>query len=49
MQPLEDNDDIMHSTRFFLIDRNGDVIRLYDGLAVDQSPIQEDLLNVIED
>ncbi|GAK05761.1 cytochrome oxidase biogenesis protein Sco1/SenC/PrrC, putative copper metallochaperone [Geomicrobium sp. JCM 19037] len=41
VQPAED--DIMHTTYFFIVDPNNQVIRFYDGLADDVSPIVEDL------
>ncbi|BAD62769.1 SCO family protein [Shouchella clausii] len=47
VEEAQDGSDIIHSTRFFLVDPEGDVIRLYDGLAIDQSPIKEDLQNVL--
>lgn len=48
VQDLEDSDDIMHSTRFFLVDGEGNVIRRYDGLKADQTEIVEDLLKTVK-
>ncbi|WP_017726889.1 SCO family protein [Halalkalibacterium ligniniphilum] len=44
----ETDDDIIHSTSFFLIDGEGNVVRKYDGLASDQTEIVADLLDVVE-
>ncbi|MBM7631556.1 SCO family protein [Geomicrobium sediminis] len=41
VQPAED--DIMHTTYFFILDPDNQVIRFYDGLENDVSPIVEDL------
>lgn len=38
-----EEDDIIHTTGFFLIDPEGNVIRMYDGLENDTDPIVEDL------
>ncbi|SDI25833.1 SCO family protein [Alteribacillus bidgolensis] len=38
-----EQNDIIHSTKFFLIDPEGNVIRSYDGLENDADPIVEDL------
>ncbi|MCL7748183.1 SCO family protein [Halalkalibacter alkaliphilus] len=43
-----DGDDIVHSTRFFLVDPNGQVIRRYDGLQTNQDSIVEDLLETVQ-
>ncbi len=47
VQELEDSDDIMHSTSFFLVDPEGNVIRQYDGLKSDQTEIVEDLKQTV--
>ncbi|WP_158736094.1 SCO family protein [Alteribacillus sp. YIM 98480] len=38
-----EQDDIIHSTKFFLIDPKGNIIRSYDGLENDADPIVEDV------
>ncbi|MFB4162781.1 SCO family protein [Alteribacillus sp. JSM 102045] len=38
-----EQDDIIHSTKFFLVDPEGNIIRSYDGLENDVDPIVEDL------
>ncbi|WP_332634542.1 SCO family protein [Halalkalibacter flavus] len=43
-----DGDDIVHSTSFFLVDPNGQVIRRYDGLQTNQDSIVEDLLETVQ-
>ncbi len=47
VQALEDSDDIMHSTSFFLVDPEGKVIRKYDGMKSDQSEIIADLIKTV--
>lgn len=48
VQDIEDSDDIMHSTSFFLVDPEGNVIRKYDGLQVDQELIIADLIETVQ-
>lgn len=43
LEPLEDSDDIIHATAFFVIDEEGNIIRKYDGLNSDVKPYVEDL------
>lgn len=43
LEPLEDSDDIIHGTAFFVIDEEGNIIRKYDGLNSDVKPYVEDL------
>ncbi|MED1600997.1 SCO family protein [Alkalihalophilus pseudofirmus] len=43
VQDVEDSDEIMHSTSFYLVDPEGNVIRKYDGLQSDQTEIVKDL------
>ncbi|QDI90953.1 SCO family protein [Salicibibacter halophilus] len=38
-----DGNDIIHSTQFYLVDPNGQVIRQYDGMETDTEPIAEDI------
>ncbi|WP_054709406.1 SCO family protein [Bacillus sp. JCM 19041] len=40
--------DFLHSTRFFLINGEGDVVRAYDGMAMDLSDIKEDLIETVK-
>ncbi|KQL58952.1 MULTISPECIES: SCO family protein [Bacillaceae] len=50
LSPVEESQDgldIVHSTRFFLVDPAGDVVRMYNGLALDQSSIKEDLKTIL--
>ncbi|MFC0469344.1 SCO family protein [Halalkalibacter kiskunsagensis] len=47
VQNVEDSEDIMHSTSFFLVDPEGNVIRKYDGLQSDQEAIIKDLEETI--
>ncbi|NEU29702.1 SCO family protein [bacterium LRH843] len=47
VQHIEGSDDIMHSTSFFLIDPEGNIIRKYDGLQSDQKPIIADILKTV--
>ncbi|MET3507754.1 SCO family protein [Halalkalibacter oceani] len=47
VQPLDDGD-IGHTTAFFLIDPEGNVIRKYDGLQTDQEPIIDDLMDTVQ-
>jgi protein SCO1 len=44
---IENSDDITHSTRFYLVDPDGTVIRQYDGLQSDQSDIIDDLKSTV--
>ncbi|KMK74764.1 SCO family protein [Alkalihalobacillus pseudalcaliphilus] len=48
VQPYPDGSDIGHSTRFFLINKEGQVIRSYNGMQPQQEPIIEDIIKVIE-
>jgi protein SCO1/2 len=48
VQHVEDSEDIMHSTSFFLVDPNGFVIRKYDGLQSDQKSIIKDLEETVK-
>ncbi|WP_227936793.1 SCO family protein [Alkalihalobacillus deserti] len=48
VQHIDDSDDIVHSTSFFLVDPNGNVIRKYDGLQSNQKPIIDDLLKTVK-
>src|SRR5690625_2028868 len=48
VQEIEDSDDIMHATSFFLIDPEGNVIRKYDGLASEQTDIIDDLVKTVK-
>ncbi|MCY1105720.1 SCO family protein [Shouchella clausii] len=41
-------DDFLHSTRFFLIDGEGKVVRIYDGLASDLSDIKADIQRTVK-
>ncbi|MFC5712534.1 SCO family protein [Thalassorhabdus alkalitolerans] len=43
VQKVPEEEDIVHATSFFLVDGEGQVIRKYDGLDNDTSPIVEDL------
>ncbi|MDT8859608.1 SCO family protein [Alkalihalobacillus sp. MEB130] len=43
-----DGDDVIHSTSFFLVDPNGQVIRRYDGLQTNQDSIIKDLLETVQ-
>lgn len=47
VEKVEGSQDILHSTRFFLVDPEGQVIRLYDGLMIDQENIMDDLKTTI--
>ncbi|WP_100373540.1 SCO family protein [Bacillus sp. FJAT-45037] len=46
--PVEEEDDIMHSTRFYLVDPEGQVVRQYDGLKSDQTDILADLKSAVQ-
>ncbi|WP_209121847.1 SCO family protein [Alkalihalobacillus sp. BA299] len=48
VQHLDDSDDIMHGTSFYLVDEKGQVIRKYDGLNADPEPIINDLKNYLQ-
>ncbi|TWI57206.1 SCO family protein [Halalkalibacter nanhaiisediminis] len=48
VQDIEDSDDIMHSTSFFLVDPEGNVIRKYDGLQADQELMIADLIETVQ-
>jgi protein SCO1/2 len=41
-------DDFLHSTSFFLVDPEGQVIRKYDGLQSNQEPFIKDLKETVE-
>ncbi|MEK4567019.1 SCO family protein [Alkalihalobacillus sp. FSL R5-0424] len=41
-------DDILHITKFFLMDESGNIIRTYDGMETDQEDILKDLIEVLE-
>ncbi|KHF38424.1 SCO family protein [Halalkalibacter okhensis] len=43
-----DGEDIIHSTSFFLVGPDGQVIRKYDGLQTNQDSIIEDLLETVQ-
>ncbi|WP_096198978.1 SCO family protein [Bacillus sp. FJAT-45350] len=43
---IPDSDDIVHGTSFFLVDGKGNVIRRYDGLKSDPTPIINDLKKI---
>ena len=47
VQHIDGSEDIVHSTRFFLVDPNGNVIRKYDGLKSDQETIIADLIKTV--
>ncbi|TES57692.1 SCO family protein [Halalkalibacterium halodurans] len=49
VENLVDSDDIMHSTRFFLVDPEGHVIRGYDGMTTDQTDIIKDLIETVNE
>lgn len=42
-----ESNDIVHTTGFFLVDPNGNVIKMYDGLENDTDPIIEDVKQLI--
>ncbi|THG90079.1 transporter [Alkalihalobacillus alcalophilus ATCC 27647 = CGMCC 1.3604] len=46
VQPMED--DIAHSTAFYLVNKEGQVIRSYNGMQPQQEPIIEDIKAAIE-
>ncbi|KYG32366.1 SCO family protein [Alkalihalobacillus trypoxylicola] len=48
VQEDKENDDIIHSTQFYLINKEGQVIRKYSGLQPNQEPIIEDIKRTIE-
>lgn len=48
VQDVEDGEDIMHSTSFFLVDPEGNVVRKYDGLQANQELIIEDLIQTVK-
>ncbi|ARK31510.1 SCO family protein [Halalkalibacter krulwichiae] len=48
VQQIEDSEDILHPTSFFLIDPDGTIIRKYDGLQTNQESIIDDLLKTIQ-
>lgn len=49
VQEIPDSNDIMHSVKFFLVDGDGNVIRIYDGNTdFDAKAIIKDLKNVID-
>ncbi|WP_216828333.1 SCO family protein [Alkalihalobacterium elongatum] len=48
VQPLPDGEDIMHGTSFYLVDEEGNVIRMYDGLKADPEPIINDLKRYLQ-
>ncbi|SDI55276.1 SCO family protein [Natribacillus halophilus] len=43
VEPDQESGDIIHSTQFYLVDPEGQVIRQYDGLEDDTEPILEDI------
>ncbi|WP_026675435.1 SCO family protein [Alkalihalobacterium bogoriense] len=45
---LEDSNDMIHATSFYLVDETGQVIRKYDGLALDPDPIVADVKKVLK-
>ena len=48
VQMSEDGTDFIHTTRFFMVDPEGNVIRKYDGLEVNQEEFVKDIKNVID-
>ncbi|KQL56983.1 transporter [Alkalicoccobacillus plakortidis] len=40
--------DFVHSTRFFLIDEKGNVIRFYDGMSTNLTEIKEDMIKTVQ-
>ncbi|MFS0753029.1 SCO family protein [Oceanobacillus sp. 1P07AA] len=42
------DDDYLHSTRFFLVNENGEVIRAYNGMATDLSDIKNDTSRTVQ-
>ncbi|MEN0644215.1 SCO family protein [Alkalicoccobacillus gibsonii] len=48
LEKAEDGSDILHTTAFFLVDPEGNIIRKYDGLETDQEEYIEDLAQAIE-
>ncbi|MDY7223456.1 SCO family protein [Halalkalibacterium halodurans] len=48
VQEDPENEDIIHTTDFFLVDDQGLVIRRYDGMATDQAEIINDLKATVE-
>ncbi|GAE35410.1 SCO family protein [Halalkalibacter akibai] len=48
VQHIDDSDDIVHTTSFFLIDPDGFVIRKYDGLQSNQETIIKDLIQTVK-
>ncbi|MED4083095.1 SCO family protein [Halalkalibacterium halodurans] len=48
VEQVEESNDIMHSTRFFLVNPEGLVIRAYDGLESNQKEIIRDLLEAVK-
>ncbi|MEC2074407.1 SCO family protein [Alkalihalophilus marmarensis] len=49
VENLEDSEDILHTTRFFLVDPEGQVIRGYDGMITDQTEVIEDLIATVNE
>lgn len=47
VQHIDGSEDIVHSTSFFLVDPNGNVIRKYDGLQSNQETIINDLVKTV--
>ncbi|MFD2510464.1 SCO family protein [Halalkalibacter alkalisediminis] len=47
VQHIDGSEDIVHSTSFFLVDPDGNVIRKYDGLQSNQESIIVDLMNTV--
>lgn len=49
VEEIPDSNDIMHSVKFFLVDGDGNVIRIYDGnIDFDANAIIKDLKNIID-
>ncbi|TSB47830.1 SCO family protein [Alkalicoccobacillus porphyridii] len=49
VEEVEGSEDIMHSTRFFLINPAGKAIKAYDGMMVDQDDILMDIENTVNE